>query len=183
LPTLAFCDAYLDGEHLCGRPRPFKIPLDAFRAEFMGHNYGLPAYFLAYDGGGGLSTEEALALSLLHDTELPWSYTAMAPVWKAWDDFGVDTARFSGYWGKREWLVSAPEGVKVSAYLKPGGEMLVVAVNVGETPVEGTLRLRAKVLEARDARTGRPATISAGAITGRFGPGVLNLWHIKTEAR
>ncbi|HOS95812.1 MAG TPA: hypothetical protein PLQ54_21065, partial [Armatimonadota bacterium] len=67
LPTLSFCDAYLDGEHLTGQARPFRVPLDSFRAEFMGHNFGIPAYFLVYDWNQGMTTPEGLAISLLHD--------------------------------------------------------------------------------------------------------------------
>jgi len=109
LPTLGFADAYLDGEHLTGQKRPFRVPLDAFRAEFMGHNFGIPAYFLVYDWNQGMTTDEGLALAMLHDTEVPWSYDAMAPVWKAWQDFGVEKARFLPYWGKQDWLAGAPE--------------------------------------------------------------------------
>lgn len=179
LPTLAFADAYLDGEHLCGQPRPFRVPLDSFRAEFMGHNFGIPAYFLVYDWLRGMTTEEALALSLLHDTEVPWSYAGMTPVYRAWDDFGVDEARFEGYWQERAWLRSAPPGVEVSAYIKPGGEMMLVAVNVTEEPVSGTLELSEAIVTARDARKGTVVPVVAGSIVAEFRPWTLNLLRIK----
>jgi len=179
LPTLAFADAYLDGEHLCGLPRPLRVPLDAFRAEFMGHNFGLPAYFLVYDWLGGMTTPEGLALSLLHDAELPWSYEAMAPVWRAWNEFGADEAEFQGYWDNGEWLASAPEGVRVSAYLKPDGERLLVAVNTTETPVEGTLRLREPIATARNVLEDRPVSVAEGAVGLRFLPWQLNLIWVK----
>lgn len=181
LPTLAFADAYLDGEHLCGQPRPFRVPLDAFRAEFMGHNFGIPAYFLVYDWLRGMTTEEGLALSLLHDTELPWSYEAMAAVYRAWDDFGVDEARFEGYWQERPWLRSAPPGVEVSAYVKPDGEMMLVAVNVTEAPVRGTLALAERLETVRDARTGTAVKVVDGAIETEFRPWTLNLLRVKRE--
>ncbi len=181
LPTLAFADAYLDGEHLCGQPRPFRVPLDSFRAEFMGHNFGIPAYFLVYDWLRGMTTEEGLALSLLHDTEVPWSYEGMAPVYRAWDDFGADDARFEGYWQERPWLRSTPPGVEVSAYVRPDGEMMLVAVNVTEEPVRGTLALTERVESVRDARTGAAVPVADGAIQTEFRPWTLNLLRVKRE--
>ncbi|PIX41500.1 MAG: hypothetical protein COY42_22205 [Armatimonadetes bacterium CG_4_10_14_0_8_um_filter_66_14] len=184
LPTLAFADAYLDGEHLCGLPRPTRVPLDTFRAEFMGHNFGIPAYFLVYDWHGGMTTPEGMAVSLLHDTELPWSYEAMSAVWNVWGDFGADNAKFRGYWDNGDWLAAAPAGVEVSAYLKPGGERLLVAVNTSETPVEGPLRLRERILSARDALGGAPVDVTTdGAIEGRFDPWRLTLLWVKAGAR
>jgi hypothetical protein len=182
LPTLAFADAYLDGEHLCGLPRPTRVPLDTFRAEFMGHNFGVPAYFLVYDWHGGMTTPEGMALSLLHDTELPWSFAAMAPVWKLWEEFGADNARFRGYWDNADWLASAPPGVQVSAYFKPGGERLLVAVNTSETAVEGTLRLCERTVAARDALGGAPVKVTDGAVEGSFQPWRLRLLWVKAEA-
>lgn len=183
LPTLAFADAYLDGEHLCNLPRPLRVPLDSFRAEFMGHNFGLPAYFLVYDWAAGMTTPEALALCLLHDTELPWSYEAMAPVWRAWDEFGVDDSQFQGYWANEGWLAAAPEGVQVSSYLRPDGQRLLVVVNTTEAPAEGEVRLRGPVLRAREVLTGAPMTVTEGAIQGRFEPWRINLIQVTTAAQ
>jgi len=179
LPTLAFCDAYLDGEHMCGLPRPLRVPLDAFRAEFMGHNFGIPAYFLVYDWHGGMTTPEGLALSLLHDTELPWSFEAMAPVRRVWDEFGVDGAEFSGYWRNGTWLQQAPAGVEVSAYLEPNGEKLLVAVNVTEEPVAGAIRLSTPVAEARDTLQDEAMEVEGGAIVGQFAPWSLRLIRVR----
>jgi len=179
LPTLAFSDAYLDGEHMCGLPRPLRVPLDAFRAEFMGHNFGLPAYYLVYDWLAGMTSAEGIALSVLHDTELPWSFEAMAPVWRVWDEFGADDADFQGYWENADWLAEAPEGVEVSAYVKPNGEKLLVVVNTNEEPVEGIVRLKTLVAEARDALEDTAVTVRDGAIEGRFASWRLNLIWVK----
>ncbi len=168
LPSLAFCDAYLDAEHLTGRPRPFRLSLDAFRAEFMGHNFGIPAYFLVYDWHQGMTTTEALAISLLHDTEVPWSFEAMAPVWRIWEQFGVEQARFLPYWQPGSWLRAVPRGVKASLYHKPNGEGLLVAANLSETDVSGTLRLKWPIESARDAFTDEPVSVVDGALTARF---------------
>ncbi|MBI2300713.1 MAG: carbohydrate-binding family 9-like protein [Armatimonadetes bacterium] len=180
LPTLAFADAYLDAEHLTGQPRPFRLPLDAFQAEFMGHNFGIPAYFLVYDWNQGMTTPEGLALSLLHDVEVPWSWEQMAPVWQVWDRFGVDQAEFLPYWDPAAWFVSAPAGVKVSAYRKPDGDMLVVASNLGEQAVEGEIRLKARIQSAEDALTAEPLAVADGAVHGRFEPWQVKLIRVRT---
>jgi len=168
LPTLSFCDAYLDGEHLTGRPRPFRLPADAFRAEFMGRNFGLPAYFLVYDWNAGMTTDEGLAIALLHDTEVPWSFEAMAPIWNLWSRFGVSSAQFMPYWKPVSWLAGAPQGVLSSMYLRPDGEALIVASNLSEKPTSGPLRLRRPVLMARDALTSRAVKVVDGAIEDTF---------------
>jgi len=173
LPTLGFCDAYLDMEHLTGQPRPFRLSLDAFRAEFMGRNFGIPAQSLSYEWQGkGFTTQECLAISLLHDVEEPWAYDAMSPVWKAWDDFGVDQAEFLPYW--KTWGWQAPEGVKVSAYAHPNGQMLAVAANLTDKAVRGALRLNSPVTSATDAFSGAAVAVADGAISDTF-----PVWRVK----
>jgi hypothetical protein len=136
-----------------------------------------------YDWHGGMTTPEGLALSLLHDTELPWSFEAMAPVWRAWDEFGVDEARFQGYWDNAEWLASAPEGVEVSAYLRPDGARMLVVVNTTEATVEGAIRLREPVTSATDVLglAKSPLEVAGGAVSGRFEPWRLNLIRVETR--
>jgi len=180
LPTLGFCDAYLDMEHLTGKPRPFRLPLDVFRAEFMGHNFGIPAQSLSYGWNGkGLTVQECLAISLLHDVEEPWAHDVMPTVWKAWDDFGVKKAEFLPYW--KAWGWQAPEGVKVSAYLKPDGQMLVVAANLNEKEIRGTLRLKAPVKTAIEAFSGSAVTVEDGAITDTFPVWKAKMYRLQLE--
>ena len=180
LPTLSFCTAYLDTEHLTGMSRPFAIPLDAFRAEFMGRNFGVPAQALSYhhrNGGKGLTSGELLAVSLLHDVETPWSYETMAPVWKAWDEFGMTDTEFLPYW--QEWGWRAPEGVKVSAYAKPGRrEMLAVATNVATSGVSGELCLGGAVTRAADAIGARSISLREGQVVDTFPPGQARMYRL-----
>jgi len=169
LPALGFCDAYLDTEHLTNMPRPFRLPLDVFRAEYMGRNYGITAQTLSYysSTGKGLTVQEMLAISLLHDTELPWNYDFMAPIWKAWDSFGMANVQFLPYW--KTWGWQAPTGVKVSGYSRPGSnELLVVAANLGETQVQGPLTLPQTVISATDIFTGSVMSIQDGKIVDTF---------------
>jgi len=178
LPALGFCSAYLDTEHLTPLPRPCRIPLDAFRAEFMGRNFGIPSQTMSYysfNGGKGLTDQEMIAISLLHDTETPWAIKdanntwvfPMSPIWKVWDSFGMQSTQFLPYW--EAWGWRAPDGVKVSAYSKPSeDEMLVVAANMSEQEVRGDLSLNKAIESATDAFTGNPATLHNGVIADTF---------------
>lgn len=168
LPALGFCSAYLDAEHLTPLPRPMRIPLDVFRAEFMGHNFGIPAMDLSYGWlGTGTTADEMIAISLLHDAEVPWNYDFMAPIWKAWDKFGMTNTQFLPYW--KDWGWKAPDGVKVSAYSKPDGKkMLIVAANLSELAVEGSISLDQPIISATDAFTGKAVTVENGKIVDKF---------------
>jgi len=179
LPALGFCTAYLDTEHLTPLPRPTRIPLDTFRAEYMGHNFGIPAQALSYEYlGKGPTVNEMLAISLIHDTELPWNFDFMAPIWKAWDSFGMADAKFLPYW--KPWGWQAPDGVKVSAYAKPGGkEMLVVASNLSEAQVQGSLSLPQPVTVANNALDGSAVSVQDGKIVDTFPVWQARMYRVK----
>ena len=101
--TLAFAHSYWDGEQLAVSSQNIKqsLNLDAFRAEFMGRNHGVPCEFLAYEKPGW-SYDDALAITLLHDVMVrPCGFVSvprLAPIWKALDDFGFADADWTPYW-------------------------------------------------------------------------------------
>ena len=96
-PTLAFADSYWDGEQFSGGELsgdPLKnLPLDAFRAEFMGRNFGVPCEFLAYERPPQWTFDHALAFSMLHDVRVrPCGLAAlekMSPIWSVMTRFDV----------------------------------------------------------------------------------------------
>ncbi|MHB9036629.1 MAG: glycoside hydrolase domain-containing protein [Armatimonadota bacterium] len=183
LPALGFCDRYLDTEHLVNMTRPFRIPLDVFRAEYMGRNFGIPAQTLSYysSTGKGLTVQEMLAISLLHDTELPWNYDFMSPIWKAWDSFGMSNVQFLPYW--KAWGWQAPSGVQVSAYSKPSGsEMLVVAANLSEVQTQGTLGFNRPVISAKDIFTSNAVVVQNGMIAETFPVWQTRMYHVQLVA-
>ena len=69
MPTLGFATSYWDGEQFQDvrgiDNAATQLPLDAFRAEFMGRQWGVPAEFLCY--GQGFTFEQAWAVTLIHD--------------------------------------------------------------------------------------------------------------------
>jgi len=140
IPTLAFATSYWDGEQLQGLKRDRAalevLPLDAFCAEFMGHNWGVPAELLWY-GNGPFRRVEAMTMGLLHDIPVrPGGMDDLevsARLWKVHDQFGRHEAAWVPYWESQERkLVSAdPPAVKVSLHNRPGRGLLAVVANTG----------------------------------------------------
>lgn len=134
MPSLAYATSYWDGEQLGSLPAtddPMSvIPLDAFRAEFMGHQWGVPAEFLVYPPHP-YTTAEALAFTLPHDVVvhpgLGSQLEEVAQVWKAFEEFGVDEAEWIPYWRADNPAKPRAKGLLVSLYRRDGYALLVVS--------------------------------------------------------
>ncbi len=183
-PTLAFTDCYWDGEQFAGGSLagdPLKnLPLDAFRAEFMGRNYGVPCEFLAYERPPHWTYNHALAVSLLHDVRVrPCGLAAlekMAPIWDVMTRFEVDKAQWHPYWEEDPLTAVGPESVRVSLYVHPadggrvGRALLVVSnLSAGErATAEVKLdvgRIGATPRGAKDALSGEALPCADGRLT------------------
>jgi hypothetical protein len=138
IPMLSFTDTILDGEQF----GPGKLvadyldvlPPDAFRAEFLGRNFGPVEFFLPEfrppnEQPGTLNLAPYL---LLHDVN-PWPIWSDGATWtklyEALDAFALTEAEFRPYWLGSG--VQAPPGVLVSSYVREGRALLAV-VNTGE---------------------------------------------------
>ena len=177
-PTLAFCHSYWDGEQfgggqLAGDPIQ-KLPLAAFRAEFMGKNFGVPCEFLVYEKPPEWTFEHALAFSLLHDVRVrPGGFgrqlELMSKIWKAMTDFGVSEADWHPYWRNQQFVNAQPSSVKVSFYLKGSQALLVVSNLSAKQEVEGHVTLNRSALgasftSARDAVTKEHLTLEDNSL-------------------
>jgi hypothetical protein len=142
-PTMAFVDAYWDGEQLTSGSDandPLKgLSLETFRAEFMGRNFGVPCEFLAYERPPQWTFDHALAVSMLHDVRVrPCGLATlekMSPIWDAMTRFDVGSATWHPYWEKQPIISVEPESVKVSLYVHPAsrwkrGRALLVVSNL-----------------------------------------------------
>lgn len=138
IPTLAFATSYWDGEQLqsVGRkPSALALlPLDAFCAEFMGHNWGVPAELLWY-GSGPFRREEAVSLALLHDVPVRPSGLVdlehSRRLWRMFDALGRRQAQWIPYWQSAPVVKTKPAEVRVSLYHRPGRGVVAVLVNLG----------------------------------------------------
>jgi len=147
IPSVGWATSYWDGEQFGSIPRspdhaPLEVlPLDAFRTEFMGHNWGVPAELLCY--GRPYTYPEALAIALVHDVLVrPNDIESAASIWKAAAHFGRKQAKWLPYWENREWVQTAPDAVKCSLYSKDGQGVLAVVSNLSSKSVKAEVRLR-----------------------------------------
>jgi hypothetical protein len=182
-PTLAFVDSYWDGEQFAGGELsgdPLKsLPLDAFRAEFMGCNFGVPCEFLAYERPPQWTFDHALAFSLLHNVRVrPCGLAAlekMAPIWNVMTRFEVGQADWHPYWEKPPLATAQPESVKVSLYSRSavkdqhGRALLVVSNLSAERPATAQVtvdfrRIGVKPTAAIDALSGEKLALEGGRL-------------------
>jgi hypothetical protein len=183
IPTLAFATSYWDGEQLQGLKRDSAalkvLPLDAFCAEFMGHNWGVPAELLWY-ADGPFRRVEAMSLGLLHD--VPVRPVSMADVevaarlWKTFEVFGRHEAAWLPYWANAHCVRTQPADVKVSLYNRPGKGLIAVVVNTGGRPCHAEVNFdlaalgQSAELTARDVLTDQPTAFTDGRLRLPLGP-------------
>ncbi len=139
--ALGFATSYWNGEQLSAAPFPRDaLPLDRFRTEFMGVNWGVPGDLLAYQMGG---FRNGLAVSLPHDVlvrcwqdELPLSQS----LWKLMDDFGRSEARFTPYFSREGPRWELPKDWIASVYRHPSRGALLIISNLGRQEGRATLK-------------------------------------------
>jgi len=197
IPTMAFAHSYFDGEHLIWHDK-FKndpsgsIGLAAFRAEFTGRNFGIPAEFMA--------APDSQAFPMLHgvlNRPLGRHADNRTPLWRVLDEFGVAQADWHPYWRNTCLLDTSHDTVKASAYLRRDAQqvrMLLIVANIAahpgdeaasygrekqskDMPLATKLTVNFDELGAVaesagvvDALTGEPVTLVKGKIPLALGP-------------
>jgi hypothetical protein len=173
-PTLAFTDDYWDGEQFAGGELsgdPLKnMPLGAFRAEFMGRNFGVPCEFLAYERPPQWTYDHALAVSMLHDVRVrPCGVAAlekMSPIWNVMTRFGVSKAEWHPYWETKPLATAEPQSVKVSLYTRQGRALLVVSNLSADQPVTAQVTVNGVAAKsATDALSRETLSYAGGKVT------------------
>ena len=182
IPTLAWATSLWDGEQFChlerGPAALETIPLDAFRVEFMGHQWGVPGEFLCYDRP--YTYEEACSFTLLHDVlvrpnGLGPHLELASKLWRLSDEFGRKEAQWLPYWRNEDAVSVSPAGALASLYHHPREGVLVIVSNLAPEAAEVTVRLNATRLGlrsdagARDALTGETVELRDHAFTARLG--------------
>jgi len=152
IPVLAYEDSYLDGEHFRGQVKDSYmdlLPLDTFRAEFMGRQWGIVPYFLPEFAPPYSEqvepTRGLAALLMIHDVP-PWAIWCNKAVFDealaALDAFGYAEADFVPYFDPKPPATTEMADVLVSAYRLPG-KALVIAANLSREDRAGTLHIDA----------------------------------------
>ncbi|NOY80237.1 MAG: hypothetical protein GXP31_04440 [Kiritimatiellaeota bacterium] len=174
-PTIAWATSLWDGEQIANQDlrRVYFgdiIPLDTFRAEFMGRSQGVPTEFLAY---GVPNQHRALAFTLIHDVivRLDNDPVLAGQLWRAMDDFGRRHAAWLPYWSNGDCVRVTPRDVKVSLYNRAKKGVLLVVSNLGKSKVDAMLVLDTARLglgsgtyRASDALTHESLTTSGGTL-------------------
>jgi hypothetical protein len=177
----AWVDQLWNGEQYESQSPGFHVPLDYFRGQCVGKQYGAPSEFLVYEKRP-FELQEALSFTLLHDVRVrptvSWKLDEMSRVWKIEDAFGVAEAEWMPYWKNADVVKvtadpagkSADEGGLASLYVIRGKRTLVILSNVQTAPATVTARLALKELglpdtaHARDAVSDAPIPITSGTI-------------------
>ncbi|HCU36161.1 MAG TPA: hypothetical protein DGT21_12155 [Armatimonadetes bacterium] len=156
IPILAYDDSYLDGEHFRGLIKDSYMdlfPLDTFRAEFMGRQWGIMPYFLPefrppYDTQVE-PTRGLMGLLMVHDVNV-WAIWCNADVvneaFAALDEFGYVDADFIPYFDPKPPAATDLQDVYASAYKRADGAVLLIVANVGREDREGPFRIDCKGL-------------------------------------
>jgi hypothetical protein len=193
-PTLAFATSYWDGEQLQSVKRAANaqdvLPMDAFCAEFMGHNYGVPAELLWYSSGPFTRTE-AVAMGLLHDVPVRPVLTAeietSGRIWRVFDEFGRKQAQWLPYWENAKYVQTTPADARVSLYNRPGKGLVAVVVNTGRQAANVELSFDLKALAqpgpltAHNVMTDRPVELRAGRVKMQLAPLDFALLRVQAE--
>ena len=185
-PTLGWATSTWDGEQFSGLEpgTPFGkfLMLDAFRTEFMGRQWGVPAELLCY--GKPMSFRAAWALAILHDVPVRPMFSTdggdvdlAAAIWRVMDEFDRKGAQWFPYWQKECPVRSSLRGVPVSVYVHEYGGVLLAASNLTDAKVKARLRLKPAALglttaswTAVDAITGETVDAEADRLVIELPP-------------
>jgi hypothetical protein len=177
LPGLSWATTYWNGEQLSTEKASVveKLPLDRFRTEFMGHNWGVPSdllYYVLKDYKG------SVAAALLHDVpvrpENLSDLNLISALWKVRDEFGVKKARWLPYWSNQDVVKVETKDCYASLFAHPDGRVLAIVSNVSKEKTDVRLSLSLDKLGLPANVTAKDA-ISRAALTIQNGEIMLNL--------
>jgi hypothetical protein len=163
------------------------LPLDAFRTEFMGRQWGVPSEFLCYERP--YTTPQVLAVTLLHHVlvrpnaaHLP----QISAIWGLYDSFGMKDAIWQPYWANSALLTPENETTKVSAYQHSRNGLLMVVANLSVEERTARVRLDLPGLgfvtsprEARDPLAGQPVHLSGNHVALKLAPFSFRYVHVR----
>jgi hypothetical protein len=156
IPVLAYEDGYLDGETLLssmvGKGNYMDaLPLDVWRAEYTGRQWGpIPIFLPEFDAARRNQAEPTrglAGLAILHDVTIWPVWCNVAAVQKlreAKDAFGMDDAEFIPYFDATPPAATDMNDFYISAYKKPDGNVLLAVVNTSNEARSGAVMINTK---------------------------------------
>ncbi len=195
IPTLGWGTSTWGGEQIDAIKPPVKtldiLPMDAFRTEFMGRQWGVPSEFLVYDGQPYYA-RDVLAYTLLHGVLIrPAGYEALdriATLWKVYDEFPFQDAKLYPYWNNANLLKCEPAGVYATAYERPGEGLLMFVSNLTDRDADATVTLHLDHLNWRgisqvwDAVSREVIVSDNGTLRWQLSPWAYRVVRVKPEA-
>ena len=181
IATQSFCDGYYDGETLARYKPGYRLAPDIFAAGYMAKPWGFRGDFLP----NRHTTDEALAISLIHDSA---TRGQPAAVDKAFDSYEGDHTRFIGYWERSALYSVAPGNVLGSLYLNPDRALLVLGSQTEATTqctvdLRGALAKLPRGLQARDPMTGDALEMGDGKLRFELAGRMWKLVELRREAK
>jgi hypothetical protein len=162
IPILAYEDAYLDGEQLHMRVKDNYldvVSLDAFRAEFIGRQWGVMPFFLPEFDAQRAALEEPtrglMGLLMIHDVSVWPAWCNVRVVDRAWaalDQFGYNEADFIPYFDPLPPAATDMKDVYASAYQRSDRRVLLVVANLGREDRQGSLSINSRRLGIRPGK-------------------------------
>jgi hypothetical protein len=143
MPTLSWATSTWDGEQFAGLEWGSRyknvLDLEAFKTEFMGHQWGVPAELLSYEKP--LDFHEAWALAIVHDVPVRAMLKGQKndveynrDIWAVMDEFGRKQADWIPYWRNGNYVNVSPKEVCVSLYRHSKNGVLAVISNLSNKP-------------------------------------------------
>lgn len=87
-------------------------------------------------------------------SRLPWSGNP-TPIWKLWDDFGMDKATMYGYWNEQSPVKSSNQDIPATVYVN-GDKALVVLANWTDCSAKCKLEINPDLLGFVPSKTYLP---------------------------
>ncbi len=154
------------------------LPLDAFRGEFMGRQWGVPSEFLCYERP--YTTPQVLSITLLHHVLVRPNLSHLpriSAIWRLYDRFGMKDATWYPYWSNADIFRTNSPRIKVSAYRHPRTGLLMLVSNLSANETTARVRfdtaklgLKPAGLGARDAISNDAITLSRGEVSFEMEP-------------
>ena len=96
------------------------LPLEHFRTEYTGRNFGIPQEFISYENRPKWTFEHGCALSIIHGI-LPRPNSIEEPldfisnVWKIFSEFSIEKSKWVPYWENTD-ILTGDNAIKCSYY-------------------------------------------------------------------